>query len=653
MKKVALKKQNWALLCVVGLRPSAPAVAIKTCVDNLGAPQRICLLCTDEVTTRRDIHKPLKTFLFKLKGVNEKSVDIRLIPDRVTDDADDPAPALAREWFDSLGSHVTHKILYADAGLKFRGVTIAMKQGEDVYFAHADGASLSMANRSGSAATFSLSPLGIEWLVALYDLKVTTRNLPISRELRELDPKLTVPPHVVKALSFGIPGVPCFDYAYERGGWLCALSYVSAKKEDTFNLQRIANSLNGLSLNIAICSNLELPRIRARLTAGQTFRAEIAEIQKWLFDGATMPGRGSTIDSTASRDISGILRGSGGDGPSLFVWCGTDPSSTLVALYTHCPRKVWIGVDASSPLAILVAKPFQQVCAEMPFGDAQFVTSDFHGTGLPEKLPIEAVNITPGTAGQRLASVRLALASRALLWSLRTTRGDAKQLGTRITLPLRGPSLEVQLRTCRGDVYRFRPAASGFARSGAMLKLATEFTAEPETEKVVYERAVILGLVLPGQTIGALLEEIVACMFVSAGADEVFVNTEWIFTSGNAKGRPEGEVDVLARFGTVFFAISCKSGSHKAIKEAIREIEARGRVNLGRFAIPVLVRPHIPDDALGKLQVEFSKTALISLLNVSHRGALRDYLDSIIRARRTVPDEFEHDETARTTRASG
>jgi hypothetical protein len=141
---------------------------------------------------------------------------------------------------------------------------------------------------------------------------------------------------------------------------------------------------------------------------------------------------------------------------------------------------------------------------------------------------------------------------------------------------------------------------------------------------------------------GVWLEEIATVAFQRAGAEELRTSVVWKWPRGvlqGASGQPRCEADVLARFGHRYLAVECKAGITVTTSKASKSIEAVALAGLGRFGIPVVVRPIIYPEMMRDSFESKSSAVLLDLAVLLDTDQLRRILQKVFLTRSTFDAE--------------
>ncbi len=661
-------------LSFVGFQPSATAVALKTWIGQKGKLDRVLLLATARV--RREGQAERLEALIKELGCQ---VEILVIGDTLDRGQSPPsAPEVVRQVLADLGSN-SRVVFCGDPGPKFLVVSVAQILPPGSTFLHADTEHLhcgTVTDREERWECYDLESLGMENLLALYGLEGEADSGLVSTQLQDClrRHKIVLPSHVQQGFRFQGLDVPPLQLAYERGGWFFGLCLVNDLAQ-VRAVERMSHSLRGLLPVLAIAA--ENPRLRTQIRAAR-FQAisptSGPALLDWVTGRVRPPGYELIPDAVEPSRPLRPCQGRGGGGPPLVVWMGTDPSATLVSLCTHRPGRAWVLYDASTPVAIEMARRLRECCRRLPAGEIIFWASDLLGRGIVSSLreqlgrtrpPVKA-DISPGRKAQGITLARL---PGVQLWSLHTRKGKAVPLaGGPQPLPLRGPDLGTQARMSGGSLSRQGDDAcrwnSGF-RDFLLLLGQCLATLVNERKGNVFldplsdvrgRRGQIkvsgkqIEVAYDGQTRrhelnprgGYWFERVVAACFVKAGADEVRVGVRWAWPpeslprTKHRKAAFRAEVDVVARFGPRFFVASCKVGRQPRLTAAAREIEAVASRLVGRLVVPLVIRPWIDQARVEERRRIRQGAAFLDLSALCNPTQLRQTLHELWAARGTL-----------------
>jgi Holliday junction resolvase len=145
---------------------------------------------------------------------------------------------------------------------------------------------------------------------------------------------------------------------------------------------------------------------------------------------------------------------------------------------------------------------------------------------------------------------------------------------------------------------------------------------------------------------GQWLEEVATVALREAGANELFSGVVWGWPTqvldrfeDHGVGRNRSEVDVLARMGYRYLAVECKAGSSQTLAAASKGIEAVALAGLGRFGIPVVLRPVIPRQLIEASLKSKSRAVLLDLRTLLDTAELKKILSSVFANRSTFQSD--------------
>lgn len=658
-------------LSLVGFQPSATAVALKTWVREKGRVDRVLLLATARVRQEGQAER-----LKALCTTWGCQVDILAISDTLDPGQTPPsAPEVVRDELKKLKPE-TRIAFCADPGPGYMIVAVARTLPRNTIFLHADTAylhALTLDNGSERHERYPLESLGMEPLLALYDLGARSCPWRVSPDIRALLAALPkIPASVRCGLTFEGRELPSIDLAYERGGWFFGLRRVK-NLEQLRETERISLELGGLQPVLTPVVGSSLLQEHAKAARFHAIFPNQKELSGWLNGPIPPPGHAIVPEAPAPPNSLASCTGRGGEGLPLVVWIGTDPSATLVSLCTHRPRHAWILYDAHTPAATEMAKRLRMCSRFLPVTTLEFVGSDLLGRGIVPLLSKQRsrgqalkADISPGRKAQRVALARL---PGVQLWSIHTRLGKAVPLvpGPE-PLELQGPNLVTQVRmsggrlarpgddACAWDPHRrqFLTLLARFlasALTGRSRRLPLDplrniccevgrLSVNGDLVEVEYEGKRKKNTLKPQG--GYWFERVVAACFVAAEADEVRVGVRWAWPPESlppTKHRLAAfrdEVDIVARFGPRFFVASCKVGSQTTLAAAAREIEAVASRLVGRLVVPLVIKPWIDPLQIQKRRTIRQGAAFLDLAALCDPNRARQTLHELWSARSTL-----------------
>ncbi|MBI4531996.1 MAG: hypothetical protein HY709_10815 [Candidatus Latescibacteria bacterium] len=137
---------------------------------------------------------------------------------------------------------------------------------------------------------------------------------------------------------------------------------------------------------------------------------------------------------------------------------------------------------------------------------------------------------------------------------------------------------------------------------------------------------------------GFWFEEVVANAFLKIQPKEVQVGVKWAWPREDLAqpGSHKDEVDVLVQYKGRFLAVSCKTGRNISISEAAQEIEAVTLKNLGRFGIPIFIRPEVNVEMISQTIFSGRGTVVLDLATITDADKLKEMLEDIFDSRSTL-----------------
>lgn len=674
---------------LVGLQPSAVAVALTTWIRISGCPGQILLLSTAGV---RRFAERVREWAGRRHGRECEIVDISGALERRGQLA--PAQEVVRDRVGRLQSE-DRVVFCGDPGPKSFVVAMARELPETVTVLHSDDSYLHICDASRGGVQWKAVPLqdlGLDDLLRLYGLEMEqTRGIspplprPVAQALRGHVDAVRARIHCPVVLR-GVE-VPAIDVAYEARGRLYAL-FVLPREEHlqrVRDIERVQLALQGLRPRIAVWSHNDaaLGHISAagHLAVRAGSEGGLRRLREWIQAAAPPPGH------EVMEELAGGCRlppSSGGSkdpgGPRLVVCLGSDPSATLVSLATHRPSHAFILYDQDTPVVVERARRLRANLGGLPIGRVEFVPTDLLGRGIPEwlsdagqaSLENARIDITPGSKAQACALARV---KGVELWTLQGHAGSAVPLiGSEGAIPLSGPDLLTAARVTGGALASSgRDMGSLSPQRSAFLALLAEFlacfVAERRRAEWHFHRLEnrtcshgSMSIAREGRAVGRVevthkgrscegevgrddgfwLKELVANAILRAGADEVRTGIRWAWPKDVLAHlrrlgyrRPHrSEIDVVGRFGHRVLCISCKTGPNVSLRAARREVEAVALGGFGRMAVSIVVRPMVELAPVEK-SPEASVLAVADLVVPS---GLRSKLHTIFESRSTLGD---------------
>lgn len=669
-----------AFISLVGLQPSAMAVCLKGWINHIQSSQplsRVVLLSTQrsEVVALR-----LKEWI--CSEYTNLPVENIPVSNGLAAEGDRPSPPEAiKEW--RLNNPEYELIFNIKPGLNFQISAIAHQLPEDTIFLSPMVGKIyrwTIQQNGKEWAEIPILDLGLDLLLRLYQIPYEITN-----ECSEMLNGQNIPGKMIRGLKLtGVSGrFMEYDLAFEKEGYLYALKCIDGaesedRKRQFRSLHSFQNDLNYLRTQVAVLSKKD-EKIMDRAVKSINFSSITMNslggrerLYKWLRFDVPEPGHQeeSIIRAEQSRVMSfsdlAVFKqkldtsGKGGIGPSLAVCLGNDPSSTLISLYTHKPKKALIFYDAETPFVMGVANRLIDSMKKIPVGEVQFVETNIRGKGMLSRLssePVCRVDISPGTKEQ---GVLLTKSGSEQVWSIRGREGKAECiLGAKVpNIPLEVPDILTQAYCAGGVLKPPNPSRKIHSNQQRFYSLLAKFMyrhllerkkrGEPLTNVNLTEsleceggkclpsgERVCVTLDGNGESIimpqkesegGFWFEQLAAHSILGAGADEAQVGVEWAWPEEISKKAQreihKNEIDVLAKFGHRFVAISCKAGKRSLSREK-SEISSVSK-NMGNFCIPILAVPLIKQQR--KDPLEDDRVKMMDLETLSDINKLASFL---------------------------
>lgn len=665
---------------LVGLQPAAVAATLKSYLNvRARKVSRVVLLSTCGAETGANL------LVAWVKKTYKIPCDLLPISDTLLQDGERQPPAKAiQDW---MSNKPNQQIIFnAQPGFNTHVVSLARTLPENTIFLHPMfGKIYTRQLKDGQEAWEEINTVnfGFKSFLSLYGIESEQDR----EKIHPLIHQLAAPnflTQVTCGLTLGEASI-WFNLAYEKGGSLYVLKVVDGSKKNMLqemrDLIRISNALNELQPRIAVLTPHEHVLARARREKFIAINSQSPQgrnrLEQWMRQSVPPPGsqfeqplqRIEPFSQTLEKPIS--VTGKGGDGPPLAVCLGNDPSATLVSLYTHKPRQVFLFYDINTPTVVKAAHRLIDRINQLPVGQVELHETDILGKGIASTLarkwsdankPLR-VDITPGTKAQ---ACELARIPNAEIWEI---SGDTEQ-ANRISdssgksLPLEVPALLTQAYCVGGELQDIGSELKKFEKQKELLTLLTQFYSryvrEHESKQIRLNNLDCRGGTLrifndghievkldgkrqngflPSQSSkqqyeGYLFEILVANAIKSAGADEVRHSVEWKWPQGIHIRGHYAEIDVLARFDTRFVVVSCKTGNISITKNQ-REIEAVAKARIGRFGIPILVCPFVKNQRIICRSLQSRNEAhVIDLRYIETPHKLRSTLEQIFKLRR-------------------
>jgi hypothetical protein len=655
------------LVGVVGQRPSAIAVVIKTLFDVGRTVDRVMLLYRSRTEREAQVICDWCAESPRVVPCERQ----RLADDVCTEQAGTGTAALS-----ALGPEPGEVVCFGDPGLSV-DVALLSLAFPGATFAHADLDELHLIRHGAerSHERIPLSDLGFDALMKLYALKPV--DFP---RARKLDVPADALPEIRAGISFD--GRYGFAFAYERRGHLHLLAHIhQGKAIDRLSAVRGAlehinkKEMNRLRPVLAGCCMDPGPMKQFCLANVAAFGEGSAEFRRWMLGDPPRPGAASYFPDARVRPVGLVGRKNlrpGALKKTLLVAAGRNPVPTLTSLSSHRPTNAWIVYDATTPAVIEFVQGIRSAALggflHEELMSLKFIASDVLGSGidsLKAAIPDDGVgfeaDLSPGSKAQAAALARLPVARR---W---TFKGDVYvDLRDGVQRPAAPAGLRTILAAARAYSDGFAPDAKtqeflrAFSRAlaacdtkpGPRFALDAEGAEGVEPSKSVRHSDWRITRTALGSgrfdwivessgmsrsspsplSGGELLEQCVAQLMLDASASEVVTNVRF----GQTADAHVSEFDVAATFDGTCVGVSVKGGRDGTVVDGRSQASVQVTRALGRLAIPVLVRRRVQanlaeasrEGPLGTLLVDFG-----DLLDGANVGRL---IRETAKARRTT-----------------
>ena len=309
------------------------------------------------------------------------------------------------------------------------------------------------------------------------------------------------------------------------------------------------------------------------------------------------------IQSKISEPIT-IKTGNQSDSNTeLYTVLGTDISTTLIAIWSHKPKKVYILFTPDVEGVVKLKDAIQNNCSLLPVSEIAFYPVDIPGTKILDIIPTQgkdiAVNITPGTKSQTAFLSLWGKMHSATMWSVVTHSQTLETVSSRFSKKELASPDPVTYLTLKGALF----SDKGISRN--------------ELEKLAQESST--------SDIGTWFEKYVGYLTMRCGADDVRVRvrTQWSWNEGEQREHIfMTDMDVIAQFKTNYLVIECKSGKPDLENDIIQP--QAGAKLFGRFGAPLLAYwqydgepyKHRNVDVIGRKTLEDTETMKAFIHNV-------------------------------------
>lgn len=464
--------------------------------------------------------------------------------------------------------------------------------------------------------------------------------------------------------------------------------------------------LNNLQPRIFVWTNSKWVNARLRAFGIEPVWDEKAEltdeqaVQKWERLTEKPPGWLKPGGTENKFNSWGTYENSNGywKEKNLIVSLGNDPSSTLLAIYTHQPSHLILLVDKHNPWVQSMAGRIYEHRLSVPAKKITFFPFDLKGQINIETLAsvlseeIWSSNISPGTKAHTWVFAQL---QGVEIWSLNNKIQSAIKLGEETGINTKSysfPPIHLQAQVVGGKLQDFGFSQKHFEKKKVFLKNIGEIISEKTKESGKLEFIDINNnpILLPwskGHRLwldnenyvqcleidsvnkrikfqvrykgvdtspdyikgdpaytGLWLEEPVACGFWEAGKysiKDIRAGLRWAWLHEDANRSDfRTDLDILLNWEGVYLGISCKS--HRANYSDKAEIMAEARAGLGRFALPVIVTGGIKyaeAKQIAEKSIRDGGPLEIGLCLLNESNQLKELTEKAIKNLRTLEDD--------------
>ncbi|MCX7858310.1 MAG: hypothetical protein N2513_10115 [Deltaproteobacteria bacterium] len=445
-----------------------------------------------------------------------------------------------------------------------------------------------------------------------------------NKKSKALQHVLETSKHVLPPGTFSVEiGNILFDYVWNSGNTLSFLKIFmdSLHRKSKRNLLNEARKILSFSETRSGSGELfhrlifvltDIPSLAERLKEESKGKIKVISDIREISEGDSV----EKYETALSPEEMVYNTGNSGKNGILYLALGTDVLPTLIALWTHRPRK-----------AVLFYTPFDQVIERyknsliknahlIPVEKISFVKTSIIGESIltyrevcEEKEP-KFANVTSGTKAHAAFLSLFAKSNKFPICSIRTDDETVEEIPAGEKKELTGPD-PVELLILRG--MNVPPRGYGVGKD-ELLKdrdhyegILTFIRMIPPSSSV--RRLIRHGGEIPGARIEVFPEEqrikiflkqhnrvlefstqnnqwfenLIGYVMLLQGADAVRVR---VLTDREKQASTLTEIDVVARFKSTYYAISCKAGDFEK-NEASVEISATSKL-FGRFTIPLI-----------------------------------------------------------------
>ena len=303
---------------------------------------------------------------------------------------------------------------------------------------------------------------------------------------------------------------------------------------------------------------------------------------------------------------------------TVYISLGKDILPALIALFSHRPARVVFFYTPEDKNIERNKSSIIKYRNLLPVKEVSFSKCSIFGSSIynyPVRNNIDrphGVNITSGTKGHCAFLTLLAKKNGLPVFSIKTDEQKLEEIpsgaGSKLTapeplilllmggqkIPERGYGITGKEIIQQKELYEGILAFLSTIPEDAETKnILTSGITTPGGKLLVYKEKEEMKIVFRGgnkrlawsSKKNEWFEDLIGYIMIRQGAEDVRVR---ILTGREDDAMALTEIDVVARFGTSYFVISCKAGKTSVNKDSL-EIAAVSRL-FGRFAIPIMAR---------------------------------------------------------------
>lgn len=360
-----------------------------------------------------------------------------------------------------------------------------------------------------------------------------------------------------------------------------------------------------------------------------------------------------------------------GEPPVLVTAIGRDVLPTLIAIWSHQPKTVYLVYTPDSGDVVAIQQAILKYISLLPPRTVKFVPVTLLAKELlhfePEEKNVRIeVNITPGTKSQCAMLAAWAENHGAVIYSIDNPFGVCRPLKSsdeklyKVQSPNPADVIKLSGHELKSEDIRDWSKEKNREmerRRFEFLKACTDSRVSIKalfngTEKASFDYKYKItdnefDVTFHGKQVsfdkknGFWFESLVGYILGECDADDVHLNVatkwdaataEYLFTRRGERPKFKSEADVVARFGTTYYAVSAKAGKNVSTFSAIAEIKAVATL-FGRFSIPVLAKLYHAGDPL-----EQNGVWVIGPATLFDQAKMGIFLSEVKRSRRTTEE---------------